>query len=173
MNSRKQLNENAFSEYGLNTEKQRAKLQRWGKFLIYSGWFVTGIAAICILIITITLGSRFNWVLFGILMGVLVSGQALRVIGRMMKKKSQQKIPFSGKKLIDIKEQREKEVVEYFERNKDIASKIMQMDELAKRGQFKDAYNLATKLAKLDIPPPIRDFLHVRRNVYAKQGKSK
>jgi hypothetical protein len=162
-----------FSEYGLNTQDQKKKLLGWGKILIYLGWTLTGLTAIAILILLFTIGSDFNWSLFGIFLGVLFISQGIRVAGRMMKKKSEHFIPFSEKKLSLIKKQREKETREYFDAHKAIASKVMQMDELAKQGKYKDAYNMASSILKVDLPPPIRDFLNSRRKYYENLRKAK
>lgn len=160
----------AFSEYGLSTQDQRSKLLGWGKILVYLGWILTALTAVAVIILMIT-WDNFNWGFFGLLFGILVISQGIRIVGRMMKKKSEQIIPFSEKKLLLIKQQREKEVREYFDKNKSIASKVMQMKVLANTSKYKDAYNMASSLLKTDVPPPIRDFLISRRNQYAKLRK--
>ena len=157
--------QDAFSEYGLSTQDQRSKLLGWGKILVYLGWILTGIAGVAIITLLITLDD-FTWGLFAILFGVLIISQGIRIIGRMMKKKSEQIIPFSEKKLSLMKAQRENEVREYFDSHKVAASKLMQMKSLAKQGKYKDAYNIASSLLKTNIPTPIRDFLlHERMNM--------
>ncbi|MHA1110453.1 MAG: hypothetical protein ACTSRE_05085 [Promethearchaeota archaeon] len=171
MSFSKDSQKDVFSEYGLNTQSQRDKLLGWGKILVYLGWILTALTAVAILTLTISMGSNFNWGLFGILFGVLVASQGIRIVGRMMKKKSEQMIPFSEKKLSLMKSQREKEVREYFDSHKVAASKLMQMKSLAKQGKYKDAYNIASSLLKTDIPIPIRDFLLSRKNEYAKLRK--
>ena len=89
----------------------------------------------------------------------------------MMKKKSEQIIPFSEKILSYVKNQREKEVREYFDSHKEVASKVIQMKALAKQGKYKDAYNIASSVLKTDVPSPIRDFLLTRKNQYSKLRK--
>ena len=164
--------QDVFSEYGLSTQDQRNKLLGWGKILVYLGWILTGITGVAILTLMITY-EDFGWGLFGIFFGVLIISQGIRIIGRMMKKKSEQIVPFSEKKLSLMKVQREKEVREYFDSHKVAASKLMQMKSLAKQGKYKDAYNIALSLLKTDIPTPIRDFLLSRKNEYAKLRKLK
>jgi len=171
MSSSKDTQSDVFSEYGLNTQNQRDKLLGWGKILVYLGWILTGLTAVAILTLLFTIGSDFKWGLFGLFFGILIMGQGIRIVGRMMKKKSEQIIPFSEKKLSYVKNQREKEVREYFDRNKNIASKVMQMNSLAKEGKYKDAYNIATSVLKTNVPPAIRDFLTSRRNQYTKLRK--
>ena len=173
MSSRKDSQKDVFSEYGLNTQNQRDKLMGWGKILVYLGWILTGFTAVAILTLTITIGSGFKWGLFTLFFGILITGQGIRIVGRMMKKKSEQIIPFSEKKLSLVKNQREKEVREYFDNNKEVASKVMQMKALAKQGKYKDAYNVATSVLKTSIPNPIRDFLITRKNQYAKLRQTK
>ncbi len=173
MNTKNNSHENSLSEYGLNTQDQRSKLLAWGKFLVYLGWILTGLAGISIISMVIILSSNFKWWQFGISFGVLIIGQGIRIVGRMIKKKSEQIIPFSGKKLILVKEKREKEVRDYFDANKDVASRVMQMNSLAKRGNYRDAYNITSSLLKLDVPQGIRDYLIIKKNKYAKLRKGK
>jgi hypothetical protein len=157
----------------LSTQDQRNKLFGWGKILVYLGWILTGLTAVAILTLIISMASDFNWGLFGLLFGILIIGQGIRIVGRMLKKKSEQIIPFSEKKLSNIKSQRESEVRAFFDRNKFAASKVMQMNALAKQGKHMDAYNIANSLLKTKIPPPVRDFLTTRKNQYAKLRKSR
>jgi len=162
-----------FEEYGSSTQDQRTKLLGWGKILVYFGWTLTGLTAVAILTMTITLRFYFNWAIFGLLLGVLFIAQAIRITGRMMKKKSEQIIPFSEKKILHIKINREKQVREYFDNNKNFAEKVLQMNSLAKLGRYKDAYNIAAKLLNYQIPIPIREFLEKRKNLYRKLRSGK
>ncbi len=164
------FDKDVFSEYGLSTQDQRSKLLGWGKILVYLGWVVTGITGVAIITLLITY-EDFTWWLFGLLFGILVIGQGIRIIGRMMKKKSEQIVPFSEKKLTLIKNQREKEVRDYFDSHKDEASKLIQMKALAKQGKYKDAYNIASSLLKNDLPASIQNFLLTKKNEYVKLRK--
>ena len=171
MSSNKDTQKDVFSEYGLSTQNQRDKMMGWGKILVYLGWILTGLTAVAILTLIFTIGSDFNWGLFGLFFGILIIGQGIRIVGRMMKKKSEQIIPFSEKRLSYVKNQREKEVREYFDSHKEVASKVIQMKALAKQGKYKDAYNIASSVLKTDVPSPIRDFLLTRKNQYSKLRK--
>jgi hypothetical protein len=171
MSSSKDNDKDIFEEYGLSTQDQRRTLLGWGRFLVYLGWSLSGITAVVILTVTISLRFNFNWGLFGLLLGALFMAQAIRIVGRMMKKKSNQKIPFPEKKLLQIKLNREKEVRDYFDNNKYFAEKVIQMNSLAKQGKYKDAYNISVSLLNYQIPIPIRDFLEKRKNQYGKLGK--
>ena len=172
MSSNNHSQKDVFSDYGLNTQSQRDRLMGRGKILVYLGWMLTGLSALAIIVLLITY-EDFSWGLFGLLFGILILAQGIRIIGRMMKKKSEQIIPFSEKKIKLVKKQRDNEVRQYFDKNPAIASKVIQMKELAKIGKYKDAYNIATSILKTNIPAPIRDFLTARRNQYAKLRKSK
>ena len=171
MNSSKDTQLDVFSEYGLSTDDQRSKLNMWGKILIYFGWIATALTAIAIIVLTIKFSSNFNWALFGILMGTLIISQGTRIAGRMLKKKSEHEIPFSEKKISHIQTQREREVREYFNKNTSIAAKFIQMKSLAQQGRYKDAYNVASSLLKLNLPHPIQEFLVSKKNQYAKLRK--
>jgi hypothetical protein len=171
MSSSKDPQSDVFSEYGLNTQTQRDKLKLWGKILIYFGWIATGIIAIAIIVLSITRASNFDWTLFGILFGSMLTSQGIRIVGRMLKKKSEQTVPFSEKKISFVKKKREREVREYFDKNQNIAAKVIQMKSIAQQGKYKDAYNMASSLLKQDLPAPIRDFLVSKKNKYAKLRK--
>lgn len=172
MSSNNDSLKDVFSDYGLSTQSQRNKLMDWGKILVYLGWILTGLSAVAIILLLI-IYDDFSWGLFGLLFGILILAQGIRIIGRMMKKKSEQIIPFSEKKLEFVKKKRENEVRQYFDKYPTVASKVIKMKELAKNGKFKDAYNIANSILKTNVPPPIRDFLTTRRNKYAKLRKSK
>lgn len=173
MSTKKNPDNDAFSEYGISTQEQRTKLLLWGKILVYFGWTATVIIAILTIIFVILWGTEFKWGFFGLLFGILVISQGIRIVGRMLKKKSEQLIPFSEKKISHVKTQREKEVRKYFNENEAVAAKVLQMKSLAQQGKYKDAYNMTLSLLKMDLPTPIQEFLISNKNRYAKLRKKK
>jgi hypothetical protein len=148
-----------------SVEEMKERLQKSGKILRILGWSLTGSAVI----VAIVFWNSSNWSFLWGLVILLVAGQAFRFWGRYYIKRAKANSPqivFSHSQLEKHKEEQESIVREYFESHKDIAAKVLQMDELAKKGRYQDAYNIAGSLLKLDLPKPIQLFLKNRRKRY-------
>ena len=146
-------------------EETKERLTKSGKILRIIGWILTGSAVV----VAIVFWNSSDWTFLWGLVGLLAAGQAVRFWGRYYLKRAKAESPsivLSHSQLEAHKEEQEKIVREYFAAHQDIAAKVLQMDEMAKKGKFSDAYNMAGSLMRLDLPKPIQLFLKNRRKKY-------
>ncbi|HME53958.1 MAG TPA: hypothetical protein VKM55_17160 [Candidatus Lokiarchaeia archaeon] len=102
-----------------------------------------------------------SWAQILVVVGIVVSGQTLRYY------LSQRLYTKARGKLIKRKDM-ETEVREYFQQHPDIAKRFLRMDELRRKGNYHDAYSLATALKKEDLTPIVRRYLDYKIKAFHK-----
>lgn len=149
-------------------ENLREMLCKKAKWVNYLGWIVSGFAVI-FLIIT---WKHFLTYYIIYMMGFLFTGQAIRYYAReLVDRAYNPRSALSQRQLKKYKEEQEKVVRTYCEQNKDVSEKILQMNDLANKGKYQDAYNIAASLIRRDPPRPVKVFLINKQKLYEKHIK--
>lgn len=144
-------------------EELRKKLIIRSKIINIVGWAITAFSIVYIVI----LWKNFPWYQLFAVFGLILLGQLTRLYAKVLQKRGKDPVTaLSGRQLDDLKEEQEQLVVKYFEEHKNIAEKVLFMDELEKKGRFHDAYNLATSLMRKDTPKAVKIFLKRRQKYY-------
>ncbi len=148
--------------------KLREKLCKKAKWINYLGWIISGFAIVFLLI------TWKNFLTYYIvyIMGFLFTGQAIRYYAReLVNRAYNPRSALSQRQLKKYKEEQEQVVRSYCEENKDVSEKILQMNELANKGKYQDAYNIASSLIRKDPPRPVKIFLINKQKLYEKHIK--
>ncbi|MHA1339017.1 MAG: hypothetical protein ACTSRZ_03370 [Promethearchaeota archaeon] len=140
-------------------------LRKRAKFFILTGWIISFSSIVFIIILIF----NSNAIYIAYLLGTLFIGQGLRYNGREIKRRINNPLTALPKrKLKSFQQKREKIIKEYFKNNKKIAEKVLQMEEFAAKGNFNDAFNIASSLIKKNPPEPVLNYLNNKKRTYGK-----
>ncbi len=144
---------NEYSEILPDDTKIRTKLKKKSKNMNYLGWIISIIA---IFLVVVFWSLDEIWIIF-ILFGVFVSGQGIRMYGNALKGRANNAVTaYSKKQMKSYVNEQDQIVRDYFNQNEDIAQKVVNMNNLAKKGKFKDAKNIGKSILRKNPPPPKR-----------------
>ena len=141
----------------------RENLVKRSKCFNILGWVISGLAVVFLIIFW----KNFNLWLTAVMFFILIVGQSVRYYSKYLKTRSRSQVSaLSVRQLKKFKGNQEEEVKIYFDSHQNFASKVLQMDKLAKKGQHKDAINIINNLMKRQPPNAIIQFLKNRRMQY-------
>lgn len=131
--------------------------------LNWVGWGISGIA----IIFVILSWTQFTIAYLPILISILFTGQGIRYYARQIHKRAHNpRSAMTKRELRKYKEEQEDSVRKYFDNNKQIAEKVLLMNNLAQKGNFKDAYNISNSILRKNPPKAVKAFLKDKQKYY-------
>ncbi|MHA1820885.1 MAG: hypothetical protein ACTSU2_13910 [Promethearchaeota archaeon] len=140
----------------------RERLRRNAKILKVVGWVIS-----IVMIVGLFFYRIVRWYGIVLILAVLSLGQIIRMYGKLLEGRSNSEFtPLTPRQLKKIKQDMEKEVIEYFNSHVNVAQKVVNMKKLAERGKFNDAYNIARSIYNENLPKAVKVFLKNKMKLY-------
>lgn len=129
-------------------------------------WIGWGVSAIAIIFVVLS-WTQFTVAYLPILISILFTGQGIRYYARQIHKRAHNpRTAMTKRELKKYKEQQEEAVREYFKNNKKVAEKVLLMNDMAKGGKYRDAYNISNSLLRKNPPKAVCAFLKSKQKQY-------